>query len=357
MSSPSISVVIPCFRSETLLAEAIDSVLGQTENDWELILVDNNASEETRNVIKDYLLRFPDKIRCIHEPAQGNSFARNRGIKEAIGTFIALLDDDDLMYPERLRLQRELLEKRPEVSLCHGRLDYVSFDNVVVEANAIGPTFWNEGPELLFARDFGSILPSTMFFRKKTALDIGIFDSHFNPAYLEDTDFCMRMAIAGEVVAVDRPIIRFRWASPSFLKKKRSNIVGMYRRLLNQDYFFCKVVSRMDVSAIMKDRRTRRLFLKWKAKWLREAGLLFMPIPGGERIARSFLLRAFLEAPLEFKNIRHYIRSFYPEKIKMRKYGKNLFHEGEIPPEITKDFIRSLFSGEHHCKYCQEKRE
>ena len=63
--NPSISVVIPCFRAGELLAQAIESVLAQTETDWELILVDNNASEETRRVISRYLDKYPQKVKSV----------------------------------------------------------------------------------------------------------------------------------------------------------------------------------------------------------------------------------------------------------------------------------------------------
>ena len=106
-SSPSISVVIPCFRAGELLAPAIESVLAQTEEDWELILVDNNASEETKEVISKYARLFPEKIRRVWEEDQGLCSARNRGISESQGEFIALLDDNDQLYPERLALQKK----------------------------------------------------------------------------------------------------------------------------------------------------------------------------------------------------------------------------------------------------------
>ena len=98
------------------MAEAVESVLAQTETDWELILVDNNASEETKEVISKYARLFPEKIRSVLEIDQGVCSARNRGIKESKGRYIALLDDDDIMYPERLALQKEVLQisHRPE---------------------------------------------------------------------------------------------------------------------------------------------------------------------------------------------------------------------------------------------------
>ncbi|MGC8501109.1 MAG: glycosyltransferase family A protein, partial [Leptospirillia bacterium] len=129
---PAISVVIPCFRAGELLSEAIESVLAQTETDWELILVDNNASEETRAVIRRYVERYPEKVRSVLEPEQGLSSARNRGILEAFGKYIALLDDDDMMYPKRLALQKEVLEKDSDAALCYGKIDRVTYDNTAV---------------------------------------------------------------------------------------------------------------------------------------------------------------------------------------------------------------------------------
>ena len=118
--TPSISVVIPCFRAGALLSEAVESVLAQTETDWELILVDNNASDETKEVISRFVRKYPDKIRSVLEPEQGSSSARNRGILEAQGPLVAFLDDDDRMYPDRLLLQKEALLNQGDAVLCFG---------------------------------------------------------------------------------------------------------------------------------------------------------------------------------------------------------------------------------------------
>ena len=118
--TPPNSVVIPCFRGGNFLEEAIESVLDQTETDWELILVDNNASEETKEVISWFVRQCPDRIRMVHEHDQGNSSARNRGIPESKGEFVAFLDDDDRMYPKRLTLQKTALSDQPDAVLYSG---------------------------------------------------------------------------------------------------------------------------------------------------------------------------------------------------------------------------------------------
>ena len=105
MSAPMISVVIPAYRSGHLMKEALVSVLKQTFQDFEIVLVDNNADHETQSIISSYAKRHPEKIRALPEKTKGVCSARNRGILEFRGRFIALLDDDYIMYPDRLAAQ------------------------------------------------------------------------------------------------------------------------------------------------------------------------------------------------------------------------------------------------------------
>ena len=188
-SNPSISVVIPCFRAGALLAEAVESVLAQTETDWELILVDNNASEETKEVIFRFVRKYPDKIRSVCELEQGSSSARNRGIMEAHGFFVAFLDDDDQMYPDRLSLQKEALLNREDAVLCFGGIDGVSHDGRrVVRSGARDadfPFFPESGDQ---SKDFPRLRfpeprPSSVMVRRSLAEKFGGVDRHFNPFF------------------------------------------------------------------------------------------------------------------------------------------------------------------------------
>ena len=166
--SPSISVVIPCFRAGELLAQAIESVLAQTETDWELILVDNNASEDTKSVISHFVGLYPEKISCVHEPNQGLPSARNRGLKEARGEFIAFLDDDDQMYDQRLSLQKEALEKDSSSILCFGMIDKVDHQNTkVLQKNWLNPYFYEKFEIPIDEKNnFIDAFPSTWMIKK-----------------------------------------------------------------------------------------------------------------------------------------------------------------------------------------------
>ena len=354
-----ISVVIPCFRAGTLLSEAIESVLAQTETDWEVILVDNNSSEETKEVIAKYSDLFPKNIRCVWERDQGLVSARNRGIHESQGEFIALLDDDDQMYPERLALQRALMLENPEAVLCYGGIDWVSYDGRTVvksgERDADFPFFpeassrIKSSPRLLFPEP----RPSSVMVRRSVVEKIGGFDHHFNPFFLEETDFYFRMAQVGPFVEVDQPVIRFRMPSPEFLKKKRVDNVRKVRLLLNQDYFFSKIKKFLEEIQLLDNPFIQRDLSRMKARWLREISFDFLATPGGERFARLLLWRAIREAPGDLKSVKHLLRSFYPLRLRERRYRSQQVYDEGIPKEITEEFLLSLFEGKHHCPFCE----
>jgi len=97
-----ISVVLCTYNRCKILPQALESVLGSTlpsSIDWELLVVDNNSTDQTRQVVEEYCRRFPDRIRYVFEMQQGLSRARNRGIREARGTIIAFMDDDVTVEP------------------------------------------------------------------------------------------------------------------------------------------------------------------------------------------------------------------------------------------------------------------
>lgn len=125
MTSPEISVVIPSYRGGSLLAEAIESVLVQSFQDFEIVLVDNNADPETKAIILRYMKEYPNRIRVFLETEQGVCSARNRGILESYGNYIALLDDDDMMTPDRLEKQRRAAIKEPDASMVVCRANYL----------------------------------------------------------------------------------------------------------------------------------------------------------------------------------------------------------------------------------------
>jgi len=115
---PPISVIIPVYNSEHFLAQAIDSVLSQTFQAYELIVIDDGSSDQSREIALSYPV-----IRYIYQHNLGVAAARNRGIQIARGKFLAFLDSDDLWLPEKLSLQMEAFEIDSSLGIVTGYME------------------------------------------------------------------------------------------------------------------------------------------------------------------------------------------------------------------------------------------
>jgi glycosyltransferase involved in cell wall biosynthesis len=101
-----LSVILCTYNRSGILPKALDGIAGQVlskSDDWEVLVVDNNSSDQTRNVVKEYCRRYPDRFRYLFEAQQGLSHARNTGIKHAQGDVLVFVDDDVTITPTWLR--------------------------------------------------------------------------------------------------------------------------------------------------------------------------------------------------------------------------------------------------------------
>jgi glycosyltransferase involved in cell wall biosynthesis len=122
-SFPLVSCVIIYLDAERHLDEAIRSVLAQTYQDWELLLVDDGSSDRGPDIARSYAEREGGRVRCLRHPGgrnRGMSASRNLGAAHARGEYLALLDADDVWLPGKLARQVELLRQRPEVEMVCG---------------------------------------------------------------------------------------------------------------------------------------------------------------------------------------------------------------------------------------------
>lgn len=107
--APCVSIITPCYNAAHTLPGSVESILSQTYTDWELLLVDDCSTDRTADVIREFRARDP-RIHCLSLPRNGGAArARNLGIEQARGRYIAFLDADDLWRPEKLSHQIELM--------------------------------------------------------------------------------------------------------------------------------------------------------------------------------------------------------------------------------------------------------
>lgn len=114
MRDPLITCIVPVYNGERYLGEALDSILAQTYRSLEIIVVDDGSTDRTPGVAA----RYGDRVRYVRQENGGPAAARNRGIDEARGNFLAFLDADDLWHNRKLALQTERFRARPGLGIC-----------------------------------------------------------------------------------------------------------------------------------------------------------------------------------------------------------------------------------------------
>jgi glycosyltransferase involved in cell wall biosynthesis len=111
MTKSLVSCIVPVFNGERFLAEAIESILGQSYRTLEVIVVDDGSTDDTASIVAG----FGDAVTYVHQENAGPAAARNRGIREAHGEFVAFLDSDDLWHADKLERQLARFRERPEL--------------------------------------------------------------------------------------------------------------------------------------------------------------------------------------------------------------------------------------------------
>jgi len=205
VSYPEVSIVIPTHNHAVLIGEALESVFSQTYRDYEIIVVDDNSIDDTAGVLQPLIKK--GLIRYIHQQKQGVSAARNRGILEANGRYIAFLDSDDLFEPKKLEVQVKYLQDYPEIGLVHS--GFTKFDNI---GHDLGyrDVSWFSGmiyPQILL---YWTTLMAidTVIIPRKVLDDVGCFNTALTMG--EDLDLYRRIARKYPFGFINKSLARVR---------------------------------------------------------------------------------------------------------------------------------------------------
>ena len=193
-----ISVVIPTFNRISLVARAIDSVLKQSLNPYEIIVVDDGSDDGTSEMIQNKY----KSIKLIQQQNNGVSAARNNGIKHAKGDWIALLDSDDEWTEKKLENQVDRLIKTPEYDFCHTNEIWIR-NGVRVNQRKKHEKYGG----YIFDKclDICRISPSSVLFRKNILDHVGWFDDQL--PVCEDYDLWLRITSEYRILFIDEPLI------------------------------------------------------------------------------------------------------------------------------------------------------
>jgi glycosyltransferase involved in cell wall biosynthesis len=213
--NPKVSVVIPTYNRAGKVPGAIESVLAQTFSDLEVIVIDDGSSDDTGRILSE---TFGDRIRYYAQTNQGASVARNKGIEQARGEWIAFLDSDDLWEKEKLEWQLKALERfgsrcgacYTDVRLFNHTETRTFFQMAAQNYRHEGTIGLNTDVLRLLIRPGGAgmvVCLSSFLARADAIRRTGGFDR--NLRYGEDSEFLFRLAMLTNFCYVNRPLILF----------------------------------------------------------------------------------------------------------------------------------------------------
>ncbi len=204
---PLVSVIIPAYNSEKTLSRAIGSALEQNSIPLEIIVVDDGSTDGTADKVREY----GGKVRLIQQENRGAGAARNRGVAEAAGEFIAFLDADDEYLPDRLCKGLEPLLANEKVGMTHCQciLHYPDGNEEISGERFLRMQIFR--PERMLNPLYQSTPSATL--RKTVFLELGGFDENLKTR--EDHDLWLRVRERYEEVYVDEPLVRVHLSNSS----------------------------------------------------------------------------------------------------------------------------------------------
>ncbi|MBI5323918.1 MAG: glycosyltransferase family 2 protein [Ignavibacteriae bacterium] len=174
---PFFSVIICTFNRTGLISRAIDSLLNQTEKDWEAVIIDDGSTDNTKEIVNNYLEK-QSNINYFFQKNHGSGYSKNEGLNNSSGQYITFLDSDDEYLPEHLSNRKKILLAHPEIDLLHG--------GAIIIGNPYVPDIENPGKPIHLDN---CIVGGTLFIERDTALKIGGFKSL---RFGEDYEFYQR---------------------------------------------------------------------------------------------------------------------------------------------------------------------
>ena len=227
---PRVSVVTPAYNAAPYLAQAIDSMLGQTFTDLELIVVDDASTDATASILAGY--RDPRLVVVRNERNLGVVGARNRGLAMARGEFIAPFDADDISLPTRLAKQVAYLSNHPEALLVGTATRYLEQGNVVPGKQVV-----DNSPVMIrwLLHVMNPLGHGTLMIRSGAVAAIGELMSE-DFIYAEDFEFWHRLLISGEPAFINEPLVLYRRHAQAVSIKNEARMLENAARVLQQLY-------------------------------------------------------------------------------------------------------------------------
>jgi glycosyltransferase involved in cell wall biosynthesis len=302
-----VSAIIPVYNGAVTVAEAVDSALGQSYTNLEVIVVNDGSTDATAEVLREY----GDRIKVIEQANAGLSRARNAALRIAKGEYVAFLDADDFWLATMVERSVAVLERDPGCVLVYSDLELVDSAGVTLHTSLVGAAAAHAPTLDEMLTQLWPIMPSAVVMRRSTLEECGGFCEEFRSYGYEDAYCWLRAREHGNFHYLPEKLAVWRFALfPRQLKKTggHAESAQIFDRLLRERYG-------VPAAPLLKSRiRAARSILGF-------IGLSAMR-DGDTARAREAFLRALKVDPYRLKNYLRMLRTYLPSPVARALSGR-----------------------------------
>jgi glycosyltransferase involved in cell wall biosynthesis len=278
---PKVSVVIPTYNRAHFLPETIQSVLAQSFQDFEIIVVDDGSVDSTKEVVDSFQDR---RISYIYQENQGGSAARNTGIKASSGEYIVPLDSDDILLKDAIEKGVQTLDSHPEAAFSYGHAHLIDERGQVFSILKQRQKLSYVGKSVDKIEEFlilGDYVPGcTIMIRRKCLFDVGLFDPTFPGS--QDYELVVRLTRKYPIAYIAEPLAKYR-IHPGRLSANRE----LDEREKTDSRILEGIFSDAELSPLLSSQRSRAYFYLY----LRMAERAYVEFKQ-MKTARQYLIKA-----------------------------------------------------------------
>jgi len=232
MSEIQVSIVIPLYNKSQWILQTLTSVANQTYKNWECIIVDDGSSDESLKLVKKFALENQGEWRIYSQSNSGQAVARNFGISLARGKYIALLDADDLWFPNKLTKQIDYLEKNKDVDIIF--CSYVIFEESL--KNSLRVVRFRDSRKMIMRWlqmfGFGGLIESVGLMKSEFLENHGAFSEDLSTS--SGLEISLRALINANVVVLHDVLVAYRISDNQW--HKDSDELAINCKILNSMY-------------------------------------------------------------------------------------------------------------------------
>ncbi|MBN1465294.1 glycosyltransferase family 2 protein [candidate division KSB1 bacterium] len=238
--SPRVTVMVACYNGEKYLAAAFDSLLAQTYQDFEVLVIDDASTDKSAAIVEKYV-KDDSRFRTVRlDRNHGVTYSRHIGLMEAKGEFIAILDQDDLCEARRLELQVAYFDSHPEIVVLGSYYGIVDARDRIVRKMKREPT---DDIEIRWRLTFGNcLIHSTVMFRRDKAIECGGYDLAL--IHGEDMDLLAKIVLTGKAASIPERLAFWRQHADSVTQSVSND---------ERESYYIKIVQRSIRTALASD--------------------------------------------------------------------------------------------------------